>query len=702
MRIDKVELKNIGPHKQLSVNFAQGLIGLIGSNGAGKSTLVNSIYAALTNDFSRFGNAKADIITNGTTDHSYIKINGRHAGQLFELTRWLRPNKSEFTLGTVNYSKATDVNEAIINQLNIPKIIVDKYVFVNQWEMFSFIDQSAVERAKTFQYLCGTEAVSQAYKVCNDFATRQETVQVIDNSLELTETLADQEKLLEAYKLEIQNAKAAMLSPEQKQEQQTVIHNMEFANTAEISLDLWKIKFTQVKNQVAENDKQLVEIETRIKKRVDWQTNNKSKINTAQKLLDAYTEYERQAGLKNAALVAKRRAEAGLQNLEPVIKDESKYCPKSKRDKLIETIGELRLLVKQAQSLELNQENCPHCGQILAEEYRDKVLAELKVNREKLAPLEQILDYSKKFDEKSELYKKKEEGFQKILDDANKLIESLDSALVPFGSGDKEEAERILSKNKQAQNQINDLTKEHSSCQAKINKFEGEIETIKGLIAKYQTDARNKPSKLSYDAAVEALQTHEEAKLAKQRAVGAYKASKDLYDKTVEMLHTLKARLAKQVKIQNLTSVVREVSEIFHWSNLPKTVAQANLELLITDINANLALFNHPFQVEADVDLTLKVILPGQEPVKAKQLSGGQKVILAVAFRSALDRVFGCDTGMLFLDEPTAGLDADNLNYFHNALQALAQKVGDKQLVVITHVHEFKETFDQVIEITRS
>ena len=141
---------------------------------------------------------------------------------------------------------------------------------------------------------------------------------------------------------------------------------------------------------------------------------------------------------------------------------------------------------------------------------------------------------------------------------------------------------------------------------------------------------------------------------------------------------------------------------MFHWNNLPKTVSQANLELLVDDINDNLQMFNNPFYVEADQDLTFKVYFPGKSPVKAKQLSGGQKVILAIAFRAALDRVFGHDVGMMFLDEPTAGLDADNVEFFHDALQQLAKKVhGNRQLVVITHVQELGGVFDQLVEINK-
>jgi len=702
MRIDKVELKNIGPHKSLLVEFKQGLIGLIGSNGAGKSTLINSIYAALTNDFSRFGNAKSDIITNGSTDASYIKLTGKHAGQLFELIRWLKPNKSEFTIGAVNYSKATDVNEAIAIQLNIPKIIVDKYVFVNQWEMFNFLDQSPAERAKTFQYLCGTEIAAQAYKACNDFATRQEAVQVIDNSLELTETLAEQLQLLKTNKAKVIEAKAQMLPDEVKQAHQEIIDSMDFANAAQLSFDSWSKKAVDLKSKIEKENQQLLDLKIKIKKRTDWQTNNSEKISMASKLLEAYAEYERQAQLKKSALQSKQRAEIKLRDMEILVKDETKYCPKLKRDKVVAQVGELRLLVRQAESLELNQDDCPHCGQTLSADYRDNILKTLQTNKASLAELEAMLSYSKQFDENLEKQTELQNTLKTKIEEADKLIESLNSSLSGFGSADKEEAEKLTIKNKQATTQLEDLKKEQNVCQTRLDGLAGELKTVDQLVSKYRKESTEKPTTVSYNKAIEELQAHEEAKLAKSQAIGAYKASKEIYDKTADMLNALKAKLAKQIKIQNLTSVVREVAELFHWSNLPKTVAQNNLELLISDINDNLALFNHPFTVEADVDLTLKVIFPGQLPVKAKQLSGGQKVILAIAFRSALDRVFGCDTGMLFLDEPTAGLDADNLNYFHTALQALAQKVGDKQLVVITHVHEFKETFDQVIEITKS
>jgi DNA repair exonuclease SbcCD ATPase subunit len=236
----------------------------------------------------------------------------------------------------------------------------------------------------------------------------------------------------------------------------------------------------------------------------------------------------------------------------------------------------------------------------------------------------------------------------------------------------------------------------------KIARLEG---LIKGLTAsrnRLQEAQESGPGPGEYEVALQLLDEHVTAKALHQEISGAQSEATRNLQRNKSLLNKLRERQSRHAEAQKLLSVIEEVAEIFHWNNLPKSVSQANLELLVEDINANLELFNNPFYIDADEDLTFQVYLPGKLPVKAKQLSGGQKVILAIAFRAALDRVFGHDVGMMFLDEPTSGLDADNVNYFHDALQQLASKVGnDRQLVVITHVQELSGVFDQVIEIRK-
>lgn len=193
-----------------------------------------------------------------------------------------------------------------------------------------------------------------------------------------------------------------------------------------------------------------------------------------------------------------------------------------------------------------------------------------------------------------------------------------------------------------------------------------------------------------------------EAKTAAARYSGSLESLKAARDSTLAMLHSLQGRLKKHAAAQKLVHVVSECEDLFHWSGLPKSVSQSNMELLVEDINENLSLFDNPFSVQSSEDLTFLAYFPGKPPVKANQLSGGQKVVLAIAFRAALDRVFGHDVGMMFLDEPTAGLDTDNIDYFHTALQQFSAKLsGKRQIAVITHVQELESVFDQVVTVNK-
>ena len=79
--------------------------------------------------------------------------------------------------------------------------------------------------------------------------------------------------------------------------------------------------------------------------------------------------------------------------------------------------------------------------------------------------------------------------------------------------------------------------------------------------------------------------------------------------------------------------------------------------------------------MEADTNLSFKVHFPGAPTRSAASLSGGQKVILAICFRSAVNKLFGDNIGMMFLDEPTSGLDDDNIEYFKTVLAHMSRKI---------------------------
>ena len=203
-----------------------------------------------------------------------------------------------------------------------------------------------------------------------------------------------------------------------------------------------------------------------------------------------------------------------------------------------------------------------------------------------------------------------------------------------------------------------------------------------------------------YERAVSRLAEHEGLAVEVSGVEGRISAKQEALSGYQTLLDELREKMERHKTMGALREVVSDVRDVFHWQNLPKKVAQANLMGITGEINEALEIFGSPFWVEADVNLSFKVHFPNSPARSAGSLSGGQKAVLAICFRVAVNRLFGMDTGMMFLDEPTAGLDNDNVEYFQGALSVLAAEVRDKrQLVIITHAAELRGTFDQVIEM---
>ena len=67
----------------------------------------------------------------------------------------------------------------------------------------------------------------------------------------------------------------------------------------------------------------------------------------------------------------------------------------------------------------------------------------------------------------------------------------------------------------------------------------------------------------------------------------------------------------------------------------------------------------------------------------AGRLSGGEKVLLGISFRVAVNSMFAIDLGLLVLDEPTAGLDKGNLACLHVAFERLRELSRSRGLQIV-------------------
>jgi len=204
--------------------------------------------------------------------------------------------------------------------------------------------------------------------------------------------------------------------------------------------------------------------------------------------------------------------------------------------------------------------------------------------------------------------------------------------------------------------------------------YQQSVAAVAGL-AQESAYRRNVESQLAgYDAQLKALQTQLQQCESVQKRADLYRA-----------WHTR----------------MESVRGLFHKDAAPRLVAQRNLQHLQTAINELLRLFSASYVVEADEGLTFRARFPNGSNQPAERLSGGQKVILACAFRMVLNLMFAENIGALYLDEPTSWLDEQHIRGFEpvmNHLRAYASSRG-LQCIIVTHERSLAPLFDSVIAL---
>jgi exonuclease SbcC len=166
-------------------------------------------------------------------------------------------------------------------------------------------------------------------------------------------------------------------------------------------------------------------------------------------------------------------------------------------------------------------------------------------------------------------------------------------------------------------------------------------------------------------------------------------------------LEAARALIAEQARLVAWISAVEGLrTEVFHREALPRAVHSAAMALLEGRVAANLELLGAPFLAEAQPDLSYVARFPDRA-LPAAGLSGGQKVLLALAIRLAAAELFAPQLGMMVLDEPTDGLDADSRRTVAEVLGRLGSRLRerDQQLIVITHDQELRTAFDECLTL---
>lgn len=698
MYLAGIELRNICQHRELTYGFAPGLTGILGRNGTGKTNLLQAIKTSLTGDFSQL-HGKEGVINRlaGENEPAFIKAQWEHNGACFDVLRSVRPGKNVLAQPNQELlTKIGDIKERLEAVLGVGMRVIDDYVFVDQGKIYGFLSQLPAERSRAFMYLCGVNRAEKLHELLGK--RREEDAKQMPA---LDETEADE---LRGRIEELQERQQQLTAQEAAYRADLISSEQEVAKLRK-HLDL-AIKADQQRRELASVTLELKRAEVNMQELERMLTllrEQAALLTTADD--DAVQKRARLHELKGMAEKAQRQAQ--LEASRPADAGPRPSPPADYRQ-CADVTADLTQLTRDFEAAQNNLATleaegtvaCPTCGTPVSS-LEDEIWR-LRSVLEEFEPAKQRLDeeltaarqYEKELQEWKVRRQTQLEGLKLIEQELSRLGE-----VVPPDPAE-----------------IKKLTREvaqHDSEAGKRREVERDLAIREGVWQeRTERIERLKREKEKLNELVNRVQSLDTAKLQQrmQNHLDAVKGLELISPGREDVQRQLEQAQKRLARINQLRAQSRELSiwlsdldewqAVVHHTALPRDVTLAMLQELEERTNEALERFECPFLVSAAEDLMFQVQHHDGTTEPATYLSGGQKVVLAVAFRFAVYEMFG-HLGMLVLDEPTAGLDADNLDLLVEVLLRLSldAKRQGHQVLLVTHDQRLRRAMDHVLEL---
>lgn len=707
MFLKKVKLRNFCQHISRTVEFQKGLNVIVGPNGSGKSNILNAVYGALTGDFGRnAGKAAENISLNTDGGECSVDLHFSHNSQDLRLLRRLEPVDRQLFVNDKIYTSDKEVSEKLLHILEVDKEILGQYVFVEQWDNFGPLALSAAKRISAFQKLFKIEQLnkigdnlsdgslklstvgiaSQNLQELNDnFSKAVQAVKDLTTALEAlpSETDLDSEILqysnivsLWARKVKLENSVASRLEAIKKLEQDKTEHD---AKTQELTDEL--LALHDAIDQIEPSAEEALKVEALWIK------------------YDSYLQQQQQAQKALNILEAEK-----LLNPEP----QQPYDYLTDLESVTLTLDSLKFKQRQHNQFisSINPEDesasCPTCG-TPASNLKDKWLEakeELLALSDSITALTEQIASTAAFDKKKVLHLAWKTNFVKRLETANKTLADLVEVAQPSVSRD--EAKGILEKKKILKdsfvatgNKINALDvlggRLGTSLDHQTAEMQKELDELKGYSDLDETSVNSANTVIS------------ELKITKSR-IQKLKTDIALSEAEVkncnQKIEAARNQLSLAALHDSWNERIDNLKKVFKYNALPMVLSYKYMAKVVTELNNTLAQIGVPFNIELEQDLSFTANF-GSKKVPAARLSGGQKVILTIAYRLAVNSTFAANLGLLCLDEPTVGLDEANLGALEKAFDRLKQFSASNgvQILVVTHEKNIGHLFDHTIDL---
>lgn len=699
--IETVELVNFRQHKELKLEFADGLNTLRGANEKGKSTVFEAISYAL------FGSRAArnnDLTTWGEPENSHkvaVKLNLN--GKEFVITRSPRGAQVEHEFGTV--TGQTDVTRFIEDQLDLKPGMGPSLMFASQGNIRGVLQAGGAETTRLIEQLANFDLIDQVIETLQTTETTgnvtalEQVLENLQSQLDGLEYVSEPSKSShDEYVKRLQKDVEVCVDAQEQIKKQLSSLKVQVGELQKLQLDTVEAKsaVTRLTDKVDTLKLQLSELPEPIK--VDAIDDTLMELRKAvrsalkQKMVNLAIKQFKSEGWLDATYTLGRRADFRRQNTE--LQTELAGINKS--------VADLEVQVRKLEVEKLTG-SCSFCGQDFSDVPEvtqknadiDAKIATLSVN---------VIELKQKADKlASSIF-----TLQAILNTKEPALDAeffdLDENFTPakpmLKAGLVEqpdgltEANTALSDLESKVKQADDVEVRRESLKNNLASAERSLLIAKESLANLGEFSQKELESLQQQLVDQGqllntyVQGEQSAKALIEKAAYSFEAkvkSFQLYKEQQEKLTGNVKQIQKQIEdgrfnnvlIRRLRSVKPEIANKV-WATLLGTISRYFSVMRGTPCVVS--------KVGGDFLVDGKAV---------SSLSGSTLDVLGLAIRIALVRTFLPASRVLLLDEPFAACDVERQT---NSLGFLLG-LGFSQVLVITHEDSSETVADQHIEL---
>ena len=709
MFVQELYVRNFCQHQEQRLVFQSGLTAIMGPNGSGKSNLLGALRLALTGDNPNAGN-KADNICQiaPATEPAYVSLTFHHGDARAVVVRHLRPNvKSTLAiegLPTVHGDQA--VNARLQELLGLDAELLNTVVLVSQGDIFGFLAKTPAKRAEALQRLFRTEAAERIYTALGQYLT---TLAVPHPTIDC-----------ETVERQVAEGRQQLVEAERRLQQCRPVDVLHAEHAAAVRCcELWRHRQTLLAQQAA-CQQSLADVREDLRQELETISRTEAALATVVQRREALEQAAQEA---RQVLTLAAQTEALWQRRDELLarkqlreQELATWPPPEKpEDYIVADAAVLEAMTALSQEIFSDEKFlaslgpdsgvtvCPVCRTpvtTLQDRYA-QVQRELPEKRERYRRLSRQYQASVAYDQAVEKYNARRQKLQEQIAGIEADLESL-GALLPETLPDKAQAAECLKAYEGYREQETAFRTVLGELRQKLARLQAREEALHQQMRGYEEQLRGisvtAEQAQQAETRAQSLAAEVQTTLAAANAVTAIRTRLEAWE---EQLRQAKQARRQAAATRGLMAHLTEIRSLFHKDGAPRFVAQASLQRLCGRTNEYLQALGADFWVAADEGLSFQAHFPDGRIQPAERLSGGQKVVLALAFRLAVYFVYAGDVAFLALDEPTVYLDADAVVALKTTLDQLRSVVAARgmQMVLVTHETSLAPSFDRVITL---